>query len=78
MQLQRRLNRVVGDKEYSKWQVVIPPETVEKLGWKEGQELDEQVQGHKLILSPVPDNKDMVELARQSMLAKHRKPIGEA
>jgi len=52
MQLQKRMNRIVGDKEYSKWQVVIPPETIEKLGWKEGEELIKSVEGRKLTLEP--------------------------
>lgn len=39
MKLQKRLNRKVGRKEYSKWVIVIPPEDIEQLQWKDGQEL---------------------------------------
>jgi hypothetical protein len=40
MKLQKRFNRRVGDKEYSKWVVVLPDNEVSRLGWKEGIELD--------------------------------------
>jgi len=33
--------RSIGDVEYSKLEIVVRPWTVEKLGWKEGQELSE-------------------------------------
>lgn len=52
MQLQKRLNRKVGDKEYSKWVVVIPPETIQKLGWGENEELAESIEGKRLTLEP--------------------------
>ena len=40
MKLQKRFNRKVGEKEYSKWVIILPQEKVEELGWKEGTELD--------------------------------------
>jgi hypothetical protein len=40
VKLQRRFNRRVGDREYSKWVIVLPDIFVAKLGWKEGMELD--------------------------------------
>jgi hypothetical protein len=40
MKLQKRFNRRVGEKEYSKWVIVLPQEKVEELGWTEGIELD--------------------------------------
>lgn len=40
VKLQKRLNRRVGDKEYSKWVVVLPSDEVSRLGWKEGVELE--------------------------------------
>jgi hypothetical protein len=40
VKLQKRLNRKVGDKEYSKWIVVLPDTFVNELGWKEGTELE--------------------------------------
>jgi antitoxin component of MazEF toxin-antitoxin module len=52
MRLQKHFARKVGDKEYSKYVVVIPPEHIEELQWEEGQELEPEVKGRKLILSP--------------------------
>lgn len=76
MQLQKRLNRIIGDKEYSKWQVVIPPDTIEKLGWKEGQDLMEVIDGKKLTLEPNRENKDSktsVDFAHRSLINKKRR-----
>ena len=50
MRLQKQMSRRVGDVEYAKWVVVIPPEIVEKSKLKEGQELEAQVAGGKIIL----------------------------
>jgi hypothetical protein len=36
MKLQKRLNRKVGDKEYSKWVVILQDNHVDNLGWNEG------------------------------------------
>lgn len=75
MQLQRRLNRKVGDKEYSKWLIGISPEKIEELGWKEGEELTETIEGKKLTLEPETkkrDSKDNANLAHQSMMQKKR------
>jgi len=80
MQLQKRFNRKVGDKEYSKWQVVIPPETIEKLGWKEGEELSDFVDEHgqKLMLMPTTKViKSSLEQARHAVQRKKRKASDE-
>jgi hypothetical protein len=50
VKLQKRLNRKVNDKEYSKWIVTLSPEDVEELGWKEGSELSSKIKDNKLIL----------------------------
>ncbi len=50
MRLQKHFARKVGNKEYSKYVVVIPPENVEKLGWEEGEELENKVHGDKLVI----------------------------
>lgn len=39
MKLQRQKTKVKG-REYSKWVIIIPPKDIEKLGWKEGEELE--------------------------------------
>ncbi len=40
VKLQKRFNRRVGDKEYSKWVVVLPRDEVSRLRWKEGIDLE--------------------------------------
>ncbi len=52
MKLQKQLSRKVGDKEYPKYMVVIPPKQIDELGWKEGDGLSGKVQGKKLVLEP--------------------------
>ena len=52
MQLQKQLSRKIGNMEYAKYVVVIPPQAIEELKWKEGEELIFKVQGKRLILEP--------------------------
>ena len=52
MKLQKQLSRKVKGKEYAKYVVVIPPSTIEKLGWKNGVELVESVNLDSLTLKP--------------------------
>lgn len=52
MKLQKHTTRKVRDKEYNKYVIVIPSEHIEKLGWEEGQELQPEVKGRKLVISP--------------------------
>ena len=37
--LQKQLSRKIGDKEYAKWVLVIPPTAIKDSGFKEGEEL---------------------------------------
>lgn len=50
MRLQKQLSRKVGTKEYPKWVVTIPPNEINNIGWGEGEELEVQIKGDKLIL----------------------------
>ena len=50
MRLQKQLSRKYEGKEYAKYVIVVKPELIEKLGWKEGQELEAEVKGDKLII----------------------------
>ncbi len=52
MKLQKQLSRKVGVKEYPKWVVTIPPIQIDKLKWKEGQELEVEIFDGKLVLKP--------------------------
>ena len=50
MYLQKQLSKKVGDKEYAKWVIVVPPKLIDKLGWKAGEELEAEIKGDKLII----------------------------
>lgn len=50
MKLQKQLSRKVGKKEYPKYVAVIPPETIDRLKWKGGEELELEVKDGKLVL----------------------------
>ncbi len=52
MKLQKQLSRKVGNDEYAKWVVVIPPEKIKESGWKEGEELDVVFKDDRMILKP--------------------------
>ena len=53
MRLQKQLSRKVDGKAYPKYVVTISPKDVEKLGWKEGTELNIQIDNDKAILHPL-------------------------
>ena len=40
MRLQKQLSKKIGDKEYAKYVIVVPPKTIDQLKWKEGEELE--------------------------------------
>lgn len=52
MKLRKRLNRKVGEIEYSKWEINIPSEKISEAGWKEGTDLDVVVKNGKMELRP--------------------------
>jgi antitoxin component of MazEF toxin-antitoxin module len=52
MKLQKQLSRKSGDIVYPKYVVVIPPEKIKEVGWREGTELDADVGQNKIILRP--------------------------
>jgi hypothetical protein len=58
LKLQKRFNRRVGDKEYSKWIVILPDTLVAELDWKEGIQLEPNInlKNKSLILKPIKDN----------------------
>lgn len=50
MKLQKQLSRKVKDKEYAKYVLVIKPDIIAKLGWKDGEELRAEPKNGKLII----------------------------
>ena len=57
MKLQKQLSRKVGDVEYAKWVLVIPPNIIEELKWKEGQEVEAEIKENKLIMKKTSLNR---------------------
>lgn len=58
MKLQKRFNRRVGNKEYSKWIVILSDSLVAELDWKEGMQLEANTnpKSNSLVLKPMKDN----------------------
>lgn len=52
LRLQKQLSRKVEGKSYPKYVITIPPKEIEKLGWKEGIELEVEIKNGKVILHP--------------------------
>lgn len=50
VRLQKRFAYKYKDKDHYKHVVTIPEETIDKLGWKEGLELEPMVEGGVLVL----------------------------
>ena len=50
MKLQKQLSRKVQDIEYAKLVLVIPPNMIKELKWKEGQELEAEIKENKLVI----------------------------
>lgn len=57
MKLQKQLSRKVGKIIYPKWVVVIPPEKIEEVKWKEGEELEAVIKDNRIVLIPKKSTK---------------------
>lgn len=55
--LQKQLSRKVDGKAYPKYVVTIAPKDVDKLGWKEGEELIVDIADDKAILRPLKEKR---------------------
>lgn len=51
MKLQKQNTRKIGNKEYSKYVIVLPSKAIKELEWNEGEELEYEIEGKKLIIS---------------------------
>jgi len=51
VKLQKRFAYAYKNKDHFKHILTIPEEIVEKLGWKEGDELDFQIENHKVSIN---------------------------
>jgi len=64
--LQKHLAYKYKEKEHYKHVVVVPEEAVEKLGWQHGQELEQRVDGNRLVLTPRPPLDEQTSKTRTS------------
>lgn len=53
MRLQKQLSRKYEGKEYAKYVIVVKPKLVEKLGWKDGQDLEAEIKKGNLVVKTV-------------------------
>jgi len=64
MKLQKQLSRRVGNKEYPKWVIAVPPKQIATLGWNGGEFLESEVMDQKLIVKK--ENMRRVEKRREA------------
>ena len=50
LKLKKHRSRTVGDKDYFKWELIIPPEIINGLQWDEDFELDAKAKNGRLII----------------------------
>ena len=50
MKLQKQTSRKIGNKEYSKYVIIIPSEAIKELKWKEGEEIKSKIDLKKLVI----------------------------
>jgi antitoxin component of MazEF toxin-antitoxin module len=75
MKLQKQLSRRVGEKEYAKWVIAIPPKQIDTLGWNEGQSLEGEISGQTLIIKKVNENE--IEKRKEAAKKAWRKRKGD-
>jgi len=61
MKLQKQISRLVGENEYAKWVIIIPPAQVQQLGWSEGDDLESFIEGTFLKLTKSSGQKPKLE-----------------
>jgi len=66
MRLQKQLSRKVGNKEYPKWVITIPPKQIKTLGWTEGEFLDSEINDQELVIQ----KEDMSKRQKRKEAAK--------
>lgn len=66
MRLQKQLSRKVGNKEYPKWVITIPPKQIKTLGWTEGEFLESEISDQELVIQ----KEDMSKRQKRKEAAK--------
>jgi len=66
MRLQKQLSRKVGNKEYPKWVITIPPKQIKTLGWTKGEFLESEINDQELVIQ----KEDMSKRQKRKEAAK--------
>jgi antitoxin component of MazEF toxin-antitoxin module len=67
------VNRVVDNKEYAKYVIIIPPEEVGRLQWEEGEELTHEVKEQTLIIRKAkPLSEEALKIASKHVKIKRK------
>jgi len=76
LRLQKQLSRKVGDKEYPKWVITVPPKQIDSLGWNEGEPLESEIVDRVLLIR----QEDVQKIQKRKEAAKKawEKRRGEA
>jgi len=80
MKLQKQSSRKRDDpnyEKYVKWVLVIPTDRINQLGWKEGQEVKDEIKGNNLIVSPVSEKNNLENKEEVILLLDKLDKIGE-
>jgi bifunctional DNA-binding transcriptional regulator/antitoxin component of YhaV-PrlF toxin-antitoxin module len=65
VKLQKRFAYKYKDKEHYKYVVTVPEESVKKLGWKEGQELEQVLDRQQLVIRGTNSRREKDKAARE-------------
>lgn len=79
MKLQKQLSRRVGNKEYPKWVITIPPKQIKTLEWEEGEYLESEVndQGLTIRKEDIRKAQKRKEAARKAWQTRRKEKIKE-
>jgi antitoxin component of MazEF toxin-antitoxin module len=79
MRLQKQLSRKLGNKEYPKWVITIPPKLIDILGWKEGEYLESEINDQQLIIrrGNIQEIEKRKEAARKAWETRKKARRGE-
>ena len=73
MQLIKRVNRIVADKEYAKYELVIPPPVVQELGWSAGEPLEYEVRNEALTIRKArPISDEAIRIAARHVRVRRK------
>ena len=61
MRLQKQLSRKIGQKEYVKWVITVPPKQIDRLGWNERELLESKIIENGIYISRVIEDHPSIQ-----------------